>query len=168
MPIHPIILGSRGTNGVLKLSSYSWTKLLLDRNLQVEDHDDIRTIGNIGLLELPPQKDAITVAADYLASVYHFTMSVSTAKYKKDVLQAPIEFWFCVPATWPRHARDATAEAARKAGFNSRPGDQIFVILEPEAAATVFFDDLAKGVSSIDVKVSTLSSAHAYLVLTYT
>lgn len=95
-------------------------------------------------------------------------MSALTTDCGEDLFQTPIEFWFCVPATWTRNARDATMEAAKKARFNSRPGDQIFMIMEPKAAATAFFDDLAKGVSSIDVKVSAPSSAHAYLVLTYT
>lgn len=50
----------------------------------------------------------------------------------------PLEFWFTVPAIWSDGGRNATLDAARRAGFakdNSRPYDTINLILEPEAAA---------------------------------
>ncbi|KAG4415113.1 hypothetical protein IFR04_011750 [Cadophora malorum] len=47
----------------------------------------------------------------------------------------PMECWVTLPAIWSEEAKVATLEAAKKAGFSSRPGDEIFTIAEPEAAA---------------------------------
>jgi len=47
----------------------------------------------------------------------------------------PMECWVTLPAIWSEEAKNATLQAAKRAGFGSRPGDEIFTIAEPEAAA---------------------------------
>jgi hypothetical protein len=42
-----------------------------------------------------------------------------------------------IAAIWTEEAKDATLKAATKAGFGSRPIDEVYTIAEPEAAATV-------------------------------
>ncbi|KAF3480439.1 heat shock 70 kDa protein 12A [Arthroderma uncinatum] len=52
-----------------------------------------------------------------------------------------MEFWFTMPAIWSDKAQHATREAAKRAGFGSRPGDEIYMISEPEAAAIAALKD---------------------------
>jgi molecular chaperone DnaK (HSP70) len=47
----------------------------------------------------------------------------------------PMECWITLPAIWSDEAKDATLQAAKRAGFGNRPGDDVFTIAEPEAAA---------------------------------
>ncbi len=47
----------------------------------------------------------------------------------------PVECWVTLPAIWSEEAKNATLQAAISAGFARRPGDKIFTIAEPEAAA---------------------------------
>ncbi|KAL6364534.1 hypothetical protein LRP88_01937 [Fusarium phalaenopsidis] len=47
----------------------------------------------------------------------------------------PVDFWLTVPATWSDTAKQLTIDAARDAGFASRPHDRVRLIAEPEAAA---------------------------------
>lgn len=121
-----------------KLKSYSWTKLLLDRNAIVGEHDDpsLSTMSDQGIMKLPRDRDAQGVCEDFLHEMYTY-MSLKLRQQMSDVTfdNTPMECWITLPAIWSDEAKDATLEAARKAGFGSRPGDDIFTIAEPEAAA---------------------------------
>ncbi|KAF7905182.1 uncharacterized protein EAF01_005703 [Botrytis porri] len=89
-----------------KLVSYSWTKLLLDKNAASRKHDD-----------------------PSLAEKLRRQMTDLTFE------NTPIECWVTLPAVWSDEAKDATLKAAKNAGFGNRPGDNIYTIAEPEAAA---------------------------------
>ena len=120
------------------MKSYSFTKLLLDDHASRTEFDNPHLqekVGN-GLMRLPFHKTAQELASDYLRCLYKHLM----AKLEKIVgrlmlKETPVHFWFTVPATWGDEATDATREAARSAGFQSRRNDGLFIITEPEAAA---------------------------------
>jgi molecular chaperone DnaK (HSP70) len=48
----------------------------------------------------------------------------------------PIQFVLTTPAIWSHEAQDATCDVAKEAGFMSRPGDTLWMVSEPEAAAS--------------------------------
>ena len=57
-----------------KLISYSWTKLLLDKNATLGEHDDpaLFKMAGTGMLQLPPFRQAADVCEDYLHEVYRY------------------------------------------------------------------------------------------------
>ena len=126
--------------GYLKgnLKAYSWFKLLLDDTAKPQDLDDplLRQCAGQGLLKLPDGKTAEEVTADYLRLLYlHLMKCLKDAIGEITVQETPITFVLTVPATWSPAARDSTRRAANTAGFESRPGDELTMIDEPEAAA---------------------------------
>ncbi|TAQ85429.1 hypothetical protein B7494_g6250 [Chlorociboria aeruginascens] len=121
-----------------KLISYSWTKLLLDKNAAQGDYDDpaLSKMSGVGMMRLPPFRDAPGVCQDFLQEMYTYV----SAKLKQQMSattydMTPMECWITLPAIWSEEAKDATLQAAKKAGFGSRPQDEIYTIAEPEAAA---------------------------------
>ena len=120
------------------MMSYSWTKLLLDENASETEFDNPHLqaqVGN-GLMRLPSHKTAQDVASDFMKCLYKHTMAKLEKTLTKSMLkETPVHFWFTIPATWDDEATDATREAARMAGFESRGLDELFMITEPEAAA---------------------------------
>jgi len=87
-------------------------------------------------MRLPDFRDAKGICEDFLREVYLYVsfklrQQMSDSTYEK----TPMECWVTLPAIWSEEAKDATLKAARSAGFGSRPGDDIFTIAEPEAAA---------------------------------
>ena len=120
------------------LKSYSWTKLLLDKDASPSSYDDprLQDLFGSGLMRLPPNKSAGQVCRDYLKGLYAYTVERIEKHIGRDVFNAsPVECWITVPAIWLPKAQRATKEAAWKAGFGSRPRDTIHIIPEPEAAA---------------------------------
>ncbi|EEP81902.1 conserved hypothetical protein [Uncinocarpus reesii 1704] len=122
------------------MTSYSWTKLLLDNNASRAEYDDetltIQEAAGMPILRLPAGKSATDVVADFLTTIYKHTMGILEKQISEETLSiTPLEFWFTMPAIWSDEAQDAIREAAKRAGFASRPGDQLFMIAEPEAAA---------------------------------
>lgn len=121
-----------------KLISYSWTKLLLDKNAAARKHDDPSLAGmtGAGMLRLPPFRDAAGVCEDFLHEVFTY-VSGKLRRQMTDLTfdNTPIECWVTLPAVWSEEAKDATLKAAKNAGFGKRPGDEIYTIAEPEAAA---------------------------------
>ena len=120
------------------MTAYSWTKLLLDNNTAATEFDDgtLNSSAGMGIFRLPEFKTAIEVAADFLASVYSHMMFVLERQISADILAiTPIEYWLTMPEVWSDQAQRATRDAAIKAGFASRPSDELFMISEPEAAA---------------------------------
>lgn len=140
---------------------YSWTKLLLDKNAPLTKYDDpmLEQATKSGILQLPADKDAVTVVADYLTGVYEHIMRILEKGLTEPILSvSPIEFWFTMPAIWSDQAQAATREAAQKAGFGSRPGrlsDAIYMITEPEAAAIAALTRSTTDIVSVPVKVRT-------------
>ena len=142
-----------GFNVSPSMVSCSWTKLLLDRNNARQEYDDpdlFQSQGE-GFLRLPAATSANTVSTDYLRKIYEYTLQTLTSKLHADIIRVtPFEFWFSIPAIWSDAAKDATINAARLAGFASRPGDEIRLIPEPEAAAIATLREYAnKGSASI-------------------
>jgi hypothetical protein len=121
-----------------KLISYSWTKLLLDKNAAVGEHDDpaLYKMAGSGMLQLPAFRDAAGVCEDFLREVYAYV----SKKLRQEMTAltfdtTPMECWITLPAIWSDEAKDATFNAAKRAGFGNRIGDEVFTIAEPEAAA---------------------------------
>lgn len=121
-----------------KLISYSWTKLLLDKNAVAGEHDDpsLSYMSGQGMMQLPNFRDAAGVCEDFLHEIYLYVslklrQQMSTSTFDK----TPMECWITLPAIWSEEAKDSTLKAARNAGFGNRPGDAIYTIAEPEAAA---------------------------------
>ena len=120
------------------MKSYSWTKLLLDKNTPLTKFDDnsLRDLYGDGLLNLPRGKTAQKVVEDYLRYLYRHLMHTLEKQLGQAVLKStPIECYLTMPAIWSDQAQMATREAAKAAGFASRPGDTLAMIAEPEAAA---------------------------------
>jgi molecular chaperone DnaK (HSP70) len=130
------------------MKSYSWTKLLLDKGADATEFDDpdlqdlVKSQGD-GLMKLPFHKTPTDVAGDYLWELSKYFMKELEKRISPEILRVtPIEFWFTVPAMWSDKAKDATKQAALKAKFASRPGDKIYMIPEPEAAAVAVLKSL--------------------------
>jgi hypothetical protein len=118
--------------------SYSWTKLLLDSSAESTTHDDPALMEKLlgrGWMQLPPNKTAQDVCRDYLSQVYQYAIFKLEELNPGALDLTPMEFWITVPAIWSDTAKAATRNAALEAGFGSRPGDHLFMITEPEAAA---------------------------------
>ncbi|KAF3892548.1 Actin-like ATPase domain-containing protein [Trichophyton interdigitale] len=123
------------------MTTYSWTKLLLDRNTALGEFDDptLEGASKTGILQLPCGKSAVGVVGDFLKEVRTHILKMIEKQITKEVLGiTPIEYWFTVPAIWSDQAKAQTKTAAQRAGFAyniERPNDQIFMVTEPEAAA---------------------------------
>ncbi|KAH6672241.1 Hsp70 family protein-like protein [Halenospora varia] len=121
-----------------KLISYSWTKLLLDKNAIAGEFDDpaLSKMSGKGMMKLPGFRDAPGVCEDFLHELYVY-MSSKLRRQMTDqtYINTPMECWITLPAIWSEEAKVATLNAAKKAGFGNRPEDEIFTIAEPEAAA---------------------------------
>jgi hypothetical protein len=111
---------------------------LLDKNALAGEYDDpaLADMVGQGMMKLPDFRTAEEVCEDFLHELYIYL----TSKLCEEMTQStydttPMECWITLPAIWSDEAKDATLNAARKAGFGSRPDDAIFTIAEPEAAA---------------------------------
>ncbi|KAH8766958.1 Hsp70 family protein-like protein [Hyaloscypha sp. PMI_1271] len=121
-----------------KLTSYSWTKLLLDKNAAAGEHDDPSLSGVVGpgMFQLPSFRDAPGVCEDFLHEVYLFVSKMLRQQLTDSTFEkTPMECWITLPAIWSDEAKAATLTAARNAGFGCKPIDEVFTIAEPEAAA---------------------------------
>ncbi|EPS43230.1 hypothetical protein H072_2762 [Dactylellina haptotyla CBS 200.50] len=128
------------------LARHVWIKLLLNSPSTANggaNMDADPTFANktalrppSGYMSLPPGKAAIDVVSDYLSGVYKHTLQRLSQHYGREYIEVtPIDFVLTVPAIWSDKARNLTKEAARRAGFGSRPDDRINLVSEPEAAA---------------------------------
>ncbi|KAF7932504.1 uncharacterized protein EAE98_003803 [Botrytis deweyae] len=130
-----------------KMISYSWTKLLLDKNAAAKEHDDPSLTGmeGSGMLPLPPFRDAAGVCEDFLREVYtHVSKKLRQQMTDLTFENTPMECWVTLPAVWSEEAKDATLNAAKNAGFGNRPGDEIYTIAEPEAAAIATLKEFSR------------------------
>ncbi|TLS30837.1 hypothetical protein PpBr36_03535 [Pyricularia pennisetigena] len=121
--------------------SYSWFKLLLDGDALSSEYDDpeLKLAQSEGLMCLPEDKSAKDVTTDYLRGLYQTCQERLNRKFGHgrlaSQLRYPVDVWLTVPATWSDKAKLLTQTAAKDAGFASQPGDRMFLIPEPEAAA---------------------------------
>ncbi|KAF7165316.1 hypothetical protein CNMCM5623_009521 [Aspergillus felis] len=130
-------------------SASSWTKLLLDTGVDIAQFNDkaLEAATAMGILKLPQGKVAIQVVTDFLREVYVHTCRELEKKLVE--LSPPLrlrdvhmEFWFTTPAVWSDQVQFEYKEAAIRAGFgpsDDRPGDTIYMLCEPEAAALATF-----------------------------
>lgn len=87
-------------------------------------------------MQLPNGKTALEVTIDFLSKIYdHVFACLQGAIGRIAVEHRSIRFVIILPATWSLATRQATRQAARKAGFGSRERDDVVLIDEPEAAA---------------------------------
>ncbi|APA11421.1 hypothetical protein sscle_07g061910 [Sclerotinia sclerotiorum 1980 UF-70] len=115
-----------------KCKSYTWTKLLLDRNAPSNQYDDVtHVIGeNEGIMVLPQFQNAKEVCTDFLREMYsHFStiMKHRLTAITYDI--TPMDFWITLPAIWSEEAKDTILKAAKDA--------------EPEAAGIATLKELA-------------------------
>ncbi|KAL2181474.1 uncharacterized protein P884DRAFT_281709 [Thermothelomyces heterothallicus CBS 202.75] len=118
--------------------SCSWTKLLLDTSAETAEFDDpsLHDAAGSAFFHIPEGKDAQMVCQDFLTEVYRFVIHNLKMRITPEVFDmTPMECYLTVPAIWTDKARTATWEAAKAAGFGSRPFDTIRMVPEPEAAA---------------------------------
>jgi len=115
--------------------SCSWTKLLLDVRGQDRTIGAREWLADGSMLRLPFNKTAQQVCSDFLRELYRYLDRVLARQMSNRVLVAvPMDFWMPIPASWSEQTMRAFREAARTAGFGSRPSDTINLIAEPEAA----------------------------------
>lgn len=127
--------------------AWSWMKLLLDKDQAKTHYDDA-----FQEVKEHPNKEPEEMICDYLRCVYRFLIWKLGHRTGNLSQALPFEFWFTTPAIWSDKAKDATKRAALKAGFGSRPGDQIFLIQEPEAAAVAVLKELTSKGEAVIVR----------------
>lgn len=139
-----------------KFVSYSWTKLLLDKNAARGEHDDpaLSRMAGSGMLRLPPFRNAAGVCEDFLREVYLYVSGKLRQQMTDFTFETtPMECWITLPAIWSDEAKDATLQAAKNAGFGNRDGDEVFTIAEPEAAAIATLKNFSRPTALNAVKV---------------
>jgi molecular chaperone DnaK (HSP70) len=120
-------------------------KLLLDKNSTTTQYDNPQLAGtptSDPRISLPAGKSALVVTADYLRHLYAHLMETLRERLVITLDSTPIQFVLTTPAIWSHEAQDATCEAAKMAGFTSRPGDTLWMVSEPEAAASYCIKDV--------------------------
>jgi hypothetical protein len=123
------------------MSRYSNFKLALEDTPLQSEYDDPRLSEPISL---PPGKDAVDVAADYLRLLdRHLLHYLETKMHHVLILDdTPIHYILTVPANWSDRAQKLTKDAAVKAGISGRCQDRLTMTTEPLAAATFALKDL--------------------------
>lgn len=132
--------------------SYSWFKLLLDNGTDPAEYDDplLQEVVGSQLLALPPGKTAQDLVTDFLRPVgAHILAHLRGILSKKGLNDTPLVWMLTVPATWSQAAKEATREAAEKAGFLDQNGkDELMLVEEPQAAC---LDVLQTTLSTVSV-----------------
>jgi hypothetical protein len=106
-------------------------KLFLDRNQKLPHF--------VSPLETAAQlrqygKTVMDAVSDYLTEIYKHTMENLTRRYGDAFMaKTKVEFVLTVPAVWSDSAKNATLQAAERAGMGNR--HNLKLISEPEAAA---------------------------------
>ena len=79
-------------------------------------------------------RNVMDAVSDYLTQIYDHTMNTLTKRYGESFMATTkMEFVLTVPAVWSDAAKNATLQAAERAGMGSR--HEVRLISEPEAAA---------------------------------
>ncbi|CAI7630140.1 unnamed protein product [Penicillium glandicola] len=127
------------------MRAYSFTKLLLDTNVQLAEFDD-QILGQTVSLDNPYQvfhpdkyKAPVHVVIDYLSHVLEFVWN----KIKDDsFLSLPVDLRYSIPATWSEQGKNLSRHAVTQAWKFKRPQDTLTLTSEPEAAAESVYDQL--------------------------
>lgn len=127
---------------------HSCFKLLLDKaaskrtyddpNLATEDSGAVRP-------SLPDGKTVHDITFEYLRLLYENVMKQLRDHVPDTFDSTPIHFILTVPAIWSHAAQGATLDAAKRAQFDSRKGDKITMVSEPEAAGAYCLNEMNSG-----------------------
>lgn len=83
------------------------------------------------------------MATDYLRLIYTELMKrLATTFPNIPAHELVVKFFITTPAMWSAAAQHNTLQAAREAGFGSRPQDTIEAVTEPEAAASYVLKEI--------------------------
>lgn len=124
------------------VARYGGFKLLLDPTAGRKAYNDEQLAltldpGNPSMSSsLRPNSSATDMATDYLRLVYAEVMDKLAKRFPTTFQTAKIKFVITTPAMWSPAAQHNTLQAAKAAGFGSRPQDIIEPVTEPEAAAS--------------------------------
>lgn len=106
-------------------------KLFLDRNQKLPHFvSPLETAAQLRKCD----RTVMDAVSDYLTKIYQHTMETLTRRYGESfVSTTKVEFVLTVPAVWSDAAKNATLQAAERAGMGKR--HELRLISEPEAAA---------------------------------
>ncbi|KAL1297539.1 hypothetical protein AAFC00_006111 [Neodothiora populina] len=106
-------------------------KLFLDRNQKLPHFvSPLETAAQLRKCD----KTVMDGVSDYLAQLYKHTMETLTRRYGETFMaMTKVQFVLTVPAVWSDSAKNATLQAAERAGMGNR--EELKMISEPEAAA---------------------------------
>ncbi|KAK3063327.1 hypothetical protein LTR53_018954, partial [Teratosphaeriaceae sp. CCFEE 6253] len=106
-------------------------KLFLDRNQKLPHFvSPLETAAQLRKCE----RTVMDAVSDYLTKIYEHTMETLNRRYGESFVNStPVEFVLTVPAVWSDAAKNATLQAAERAGMGNR--HELKLISEPEAAA---------------------------------
>ncbi|KAK5135987.1 hypothetical protein LTR08_004241 [Meristemomyces frigidus] len=106
-------------------------KLFLDRNQKLPHFvSPLETAAQLRKCD----KTVMDAVSDYLTKIYEHTMETLVRRYGESfVSTTKVEFVLTVPAVWSDAAKNATLQAAERAGMGNR--HELKLISEPEAAA---------------------------------
>jgi len=106
-------------------------KLFLDRNQRLPHFvSPLETAAQLRKCE----RTVMDAVSDYLTKIYEHTMETLNRRYGESFVNStPVEFVLTVPAVWSDAAKNATLQAAERAGMGNR--HELKLISEPEAAA---------------------------------
>jgi molecular chaperone DnaK (HSP70) len=123
------------------MDSFSWFKLLLDEELDIENwiREAQGWADSRGIFHIPEGMSPLRVITDFLTCLHdalwqRLKVLVNTTGGSMDTTS--IQFWFTVPVSWSDMTRELMREAIRNAGFGMRYGDQVHLLTEPQAAMT--------------------------------
>lgn len=142
----------------------AWIKLHLDNHSIPSRYDDPKLQVEIrnAAANFPYGKTAQDVTSDYLKELYACTMAKLDQTFGRELMAiTKIKFWFTMPAIWSDEAQARTRQAAVTAKFGTRPGDEICMIKEPEAAALATLNRTTMDWNnSVNVSEDTLTAIH--------
>lgn len=106
-------------------------KLFLDRNQKLPHFvSPLDTAAQLRKCD----RTVMDAVSDYLTKIYEHTMDTLTRRYGESFMKiTPVDFVLTVPAVWSDAAKNATLQAAERAGMGKR--HELQLISEPEAAA---------------------------------
>ncbi|KAK4552817.1 hypothetical protein LTR86_010151 [Recurvomyces mirabilis] len=106
-------------------------KLFLDRNQKLPHFvSPLETAAQLRKCD----RTVMDAVSDYLTRIYEHTMETLNRRYGESfVSSTKVEFVLTVPAVWSDAAKNATLQAAERAGMGNR--HELKLISEPEAAA---------------------------------
>ena len=144
---------SWGAQVLPAMNSCAWFKLLRDENIDRGEFDepDLNDT-NQGIFNLQANESAASVTERFLRHVHRHVWQELQHNIP-NIETLPVTFNVTVPAAWSTSTRQLTERIAKRAGIAQRPGDLLFTVSEPVAAAIKVFDDNVQQFAvSIDTK----------------